>query len=116
MLITNSLTFDYFVQNHYLFPWIIEAIEAMERNELFICSCNSVEHQLIFSYFDDEIGGDVYCAVHLNPERNVFKRLWNAIKYVFGHRSIYGDFDEFIFKTSDADRLEKVVEYLKQKA
>lgn len=86
----------------------------MERNELFICSCNSVEHQLIFSYFDDEIGGNVYCTIHLLPERNVLKRFWNAMKYVFGHRSIYGDFDEFIFKTDDADRLQDVVNYLKR--
>ena len=36
------------------------------------------------------------------------------MKYVFGHRSIYGDFDEFIFKTDDADRLQDVVNYLKR--
>ena len=86
----------------------------MERNELFICACNNVEHQLIFSYFDDEPKGDVYCTVHLKPERNVLKRLWNAMRYIFGHRSIYGDFDEFIFKTDDADKLDEVVKYLKQ--
>lgn len=82
--------------------------------KLFICSCNSVEHQLIISYFTDEKNGEVYCSIHLKPESNIFKRIWKAIKYVFGHRSIYGDFDEFIFKPDDADSLQQVVNYLKQ--
>lgn len=86
---------------------------SMDKQELFICACNSVEHQLIMSYFIDDEIKDVYCSVHLKPERNVFKRIWKAIKYLFGHRSIYGDFDEFIFKPEDADKLQKIVDYLR---
>lgn len=86
----------------------------MERNELFICSCNNVEHQIILSYFDDEPKGDVYCTIHLKPEMNLLKRIKNAIRYVFGHRSIYGDFDEFIFKSEDADKLQRVVDFLRR--
>ena len=82
-------------------------------NKLFICSCNSVEHQLITTYFTEEKGGYVYCSVHLKPESNVFKRIWKAVQYMFGHRSNYGDFDEFIFKPEDADSLQQVVDYLK---
>ncbi len=85
----------------------------MEKNELFICACHNTEHQLIMSYFDDEPRGEVYCSVYLKPETNIFKRLKNAIKYIFGHRSVYGDFDEFVFKPKDADRLQQVVDYLK---
>lgn len=33
--------------------------------------------------------------------------------YFFGYRSCYGHFDEFIFKKSDANRLQRVVDYLK---
>ena len=86
----------------------------MERNELFICSCGNVEHQIILSYFDDEPEGEVYCTIHLKPERSILKRIKNAIRYIFGHRSIYGDFDELIFKSEDADKLQKVVDFLKQ--
>lgn len=83
-------------------------------HKLFICSCNSVEHQLIMTYFTDDDGEEeVYCSVHLKPESNIFKRVWKAVKYIFGHRSIYGDFDEFIFKPEDADSLQQVVDYLK---
>ena len=80
-------------------------------NKLFICSCNSVEHQLIMTYFTDD--KEVYCNVYLKPESNIFKRTWKAVKYIFGHRSIYGDFDEFIFKSEAADSLQQVVDYLK---
>ena len=84
----------------------------MERNELFICSCSNVEHQMIFSYFDDEPQGNVYCNIHLKPERSILKRILHAVKYILGHRSIYGDFDEFIFKPEDAQKLKNVYQYL----
>lgn len=83
----------------------------MDKKELFICECNSIEHQIVMSYFKDE--KEVYCSVHLIPERNVFKRIIHAVKYVFGHRSVYGDFDEFIFNPKDADRLQSVVDHLR---
>lgn len=83
-------------------------------NELFICQCYNVEHQLIFSYFPDDEDKDVYVSVHLTPEYNIFKRIWIAIKYIFGYKSMYGHFDEFIFKKSDANRLQKVVNFLRE--
>ena len=83
-------------------------------NELFICQCYNVEHQLIFSYFPDDEDKDVYVSVHLTPEDNIWKRIWMAIKYIFGYKSMYGHFDEFIFKKSDADKLQKVVNFLRE--
>ena len=83
----------------------------MDKKELFICECNSIEHQNVMSYFEDE--KEVYCNVHLQPERNVLKRIIHAVKYIFGHRSAYGDFDEFIFNPKDADRLQSVVDHLR---
>lgn len=86
----------------------------MEETEICICKCNSIEHQVVFTYFTDnkEIEGDVYMTIHLIPD-SFLKRLINGIKYIFGHRSKYGDFDEFIFNRKDADKLQKVVNYLK---
>lgn len=80
-------------------------------NELFICQCYNPEHQLIFSYFPED--ENVYVSVHLIPEYRLWKRIWMAIKYIFGYRSCYGHFDEFIFKKSDAEKLQKVVDHLK---
>lgn len=88
-----------------------ESNEAV--NELFICQCHNTEHQLIFSYFPEDEDKDVYVSVHLTPEYRLWKRIWMALRYIFGYRSCYGHFDEFIFKKSDAKRLQKVVDYLK---
>ncbi len=78
--------------------------------ELFICQCSDPQHQLIMTADDD--WGSVFCSVHLKPA-GFFKRLWIAMKYICGHRSIYGDFDEFIFDVDDADRLQIIVDHLK---
>lgn len=84
------------------------------NRELFICLCENIEHQLVFTYCEDELEEkDVYVSVYLCPERNIWKRITNGIKYIFGYRSIYGDFDEFIFKKEDVHKLEKVIKYLK---
>ena len=81
----------------------------MRRDELFICKCHNIEHQLIFSYYED----DVFMSVHLLPERNIWKRFWIGIKYIFGYKSCYGDFDEFIFQPEDVHKLEKIVKHLR---
>ncbi len=86
----------------------------MEKQDLLVCACNNVEPQLIISYSTDDDCKEVYCSVHLKPECNIFKRIWHAVKYVFGHRSRYGDFDEFIFKPEDAEKLQDAANYLKQ--
>lgn len=36
-----------------------------------------------------------------------------AIKYIWGARSIYGDFDEIILSPKDAPKFQKAVDYLK---
>lgn len=81
------------------------------NRELFICECNNTEHQLIFSY--DKDWEEVFVSIHLNPEYKIWKRIWMGIKYIFGYRSCYGHFDEFIFKKEDADKLQSVVNFLK---
>ena len=93
-------------------------MEDNEKNILFICSCGDVEHQLIMSYWEDDINPDdcpeVYAAVHLNPERKWWQRIWAAVRYIFGRCCKYGHFDEFIFKPKDYVKLQNVVDYLKK--
>lgn len=71
-------------------------------SELFICECGDPEHQFIVDK-DQDFG--VYIAILLNPEKSIFKRIWIAIKYIFGHKSIYGAFDYVIINDEDIDRL-----------
>ena len=84
----------------------------MER-ETIICQCESIEHQATFRWFEYDNGGDVYLEIHLKP-LGLFRRIINGIKYIFGHRSIYGDFDGMIIKKEDGWKLERVVNYLKK--
>jgi len=70
------------------------------------CSCNSPEHTMRFSKFDDE--DFMYITIHLSHCKFIH-RLYNAIKYIFGYSCIYGHFDEFIL---DKDNRIKLIEIL----
>lgn len=94
----------------------------MERQFL-ICECESLEHLACFTYFDENVVIDndgaeknfkyVTLSVHLN-KLPLFKRLVAAIKYIFGHTSVYGDYDEFIIKPTDIGKFRKVVKHLEK--
>lgn len=84
------------------------------KHDLFICQCESSEHQVIFSYFDDGELREVYMTTYLCKCNNFWRRLVYGIKYIFGYKSKYGAFDEFIFKGSDADKLQRIVDYMKK--
>lgn len=91
-------------------------MENTEKQELFICACHKVEHQMIMRWWedDDEEEKLVCCEIHLN-KLPFFKRLIHGIKYILGYTSAVGDFEEFIFKQEDAYRLQKMVTFLKNK-
>lgn len=83
------------------------------EHEIIICKCESPEHQIIFSYFlDNDIDREVYMIIHLRPESNIFKRIWIALKYIFGYKSKYGDFDSMIIGQRDTYKLVKILRYL----
>ena len=86
----------------------------MER-ELFICSCENTEHQIVFSWFEDDDVENVYATIHLR-KKSLWTRLKYGIKYIFGYQCRYGAFDEFIFNPSDARKLQKVVNFLKEES
>lgn len=85
-----------------------------EHKEFLLCDCKSTEHQILIHYDDDPEWDNVYMHVHLNPDCGFWKRLIHAIKYLFGHRSRYGDFDEFIFDPDDAYKIQKIATHLKK--
>lgn len=88
------------------------------NTELIICQCNSTDHQFIFLY-DEDVDKDgkiidrtVYIHTHLNTF-GFWQRLKHGIKYIFGYKSRYGDFDEFIIKPEDVGKFENIVKFLK---
>lgn len=86
----------------------------MRNDEIIICKCASDEHQIVFHWWDEDIGDVVYMEVLLNPEYRWWRRIIEAVKYIFGYRSKYGMFDEFILDKKDIPKLEKIIEYLKK--
>jgi hypothetical protein len=48
-------------------------------------------------------------------KKSFWSRLKYGLKYIFGYKSQYGAWDEFILNPNDADKLQDVVDYLKEK-
>lgn len=83
----------------------------MDNLELFVCICESLEH-LVGFYYDEE-DNQLSMQVHIIPERNIFNRIKLAVKYILDKRSRYGEFEEFILKDSDVEKLKIVLEKIK---
>ncbi len=86
------------------------------QTEYFDCTCSSSEHTLRFCYFKPYKGKDftedaeLYAEIHLNQYRNIFKRIWVAIKYVFGYKCRYGHWDVWTLNQKDCERLRNLVD------
>lgn len=80
-----------------------------QLEELVLCQCENMEHQMMFRTVTED--GGVFVTFHL-CRLPFWKRLIHGIKYIFGYTSRYGDFDEMILRPSDVDKLRKVVEHM----
>lgn len=93
-----------------------DEIPPKMKDEFFVCECGSDEHTLRFTYDEDETENDlkeIYTSVYLNQHRSFFKRLWVAIRYVFGYKCKYGHWDCFVLRREDAERMIRMLkEYL----
>jgi len=73
------------------------------------CQCMSTEHLLKFHL---DLKDGVLCLnFHLANWKPWYIRIWVAIKYIFGYKSKYGDFDEFFFKDEDVKRILALFKY-----
>jgi len=70
------------------------------KRTLFTCRCGSMEHIFVITA-DEE---DMFIEVHLAP-LPLWQRVRQAIKYVFGYRSKWGDFDEILLDPTQALQL-----------
>ena len=80
------------------------------HTDLLVCKCGDISHQCVLAYDNDD--NEVSLEIHLVREINIFKRMFIALKYIFGARSIYGDFDEIILSPLDAPKLQAAVDHL----
>lgn len=89
-----------------------------ESHDILICECHNTEHQIVVNYSEDESPNGVkyptvYIHIHLN-KRTFWKRLQYGLKYIFGYKCRYGAFDEFLINPNDKNKIEEIVDYLKQ--
>ena len=75
-------------------------------HELFVCECESVDHQLIITSDPDEDA--IFFSIYLTTYRPWFERLKAAFNYVFRNRRI--EFDEVILDHADQERLIQVLQ------
>ena len=60
---------------------------------------------MIISHNEEE--KTVYVHIHL-VNKNFFKRLFSGLKYIFGYKSRFGNWDEFIFTKDHLEKLKNV--------
>lgn len=83
----------------------------LDGTEFFECACHSDEHTLRFILSFDDDDPCIYTSVFLR-ERQWWKRIWPAVKYVFGYKCRFGHWDCFELKPEDAQRLMWMAERL----
>ena len=85
------------------------------KDEILICECGSAEHQAVLCFNDDEdLGRMVFVEIHLMP-LVWYKRLWHGIKYIFGYKCCFGDFDEMILSPKHARQIYGLYRFLRPK-
>lgn len=72
------------------------------KNTILVCDCSSKEHQIVITRDDKD--NQIFFEIHL-VKHNFLKRLWVAIKYIFGYSCKFGNFEEFILTEKDKEIL-----------
>ena len=74
---------------------------------ILICECNSTEHQIVIDY--NKENKIAYCYIHLITHKSFLKRLWVGLRYAFGYKCKYGNWDEFILNKKHVKQLNKII-------
>jgi len=86
----------------------------LDGTEFFECVCGSSEHTLRIildkSEHAKEWPPEIFTELYLQQRRNIFKRFWIAIKYVFNYKCKYGHWDVFSLQIEDAKRLRGMID------
>jgi hypothetical protein len=81
------------------------------KQQLYLCSCHSPEHQMIFVPTDPDEERTIFVRVNL-VKKPFWYRLKHGIKYIFGYQSQYGAFDEMILGPEHSKQLLETSIYL----
>ena len=91
------------------------------ENNYFECECNCKEHVLqidldtctdpqLMDYEDNR----VFISTYLDTKRKWYRRIYTAIKHVFGYQSVFGAFSEIMIKREDYDKFINIFEKAKK--
>jgi hypothetical protein len=80
------------------------------ENRYFECACHSDEHRLVFQLDLDDKHPEIYVSQFMHHWNPWWKRVWIAIRYVFGYKCKYGHFDCWIMKPEDAEKLRSMLD------
>ena len=81
------------------------------ETEIFVCDCHSFEHQAKFVHNSED--NELFVYIHLTTYGGFWKRLVTGLKYAFGRSSMFGEWDEFVFKEKDQEELRKFLNKVK---
>ena len=71
------------------------------------CACHSIEHTIhLIAIGDNEVSMNLFLS-----DVPWYLRVLRGVKYIFGYKSIFGHFDEFII---DKDAASKMVDCLQK--
>ena len=85
-----------------------------EQRTFVLCDCGCDEHQMIIHKDDSDNYKEVIISMHLTTYRNIFKRIWVAIKYIFGYKSKYGHWDSLIITDRNYKPLKDAIDFIEQ--
>ena len=81
-------------------------MENLEKEELFMCECHSLDHIMLLSYNKED--NEIYVNIRLNHYRFI-ERVKRGIQYILGRKSRFGNFDEFIIQKEDAKKMIEIL-------
>ena len=93
-------------------------IEHYDESEMFICDCSDVSHNIVFQLWDwqkdgkDDFGEccELSLHVHLAAYPSFWKRIGLAVRYIFGYKSKYGDYDIMDIRYEDVPRIKAILD------
>lgn len=83
-----------------------------DKTQVLICDCYSPEHH-VFLFYDEE-DKQVFVNIHLTKKK-FWNRLKYGIKYIFGYAIKSGAYQEIVLSNKDAEKIENVLKFLKEK-
>ena len=75
------------------------------REELFVCSCSSLDHMLRLTRWPEDHDGTLYVDMVLRPDRSFWRRIATAIRYVFNRTCRFGGVSDMLLEPKDVQRL-----------